>query len=291
LVNEKLLASNESFSNIVERTADGILIIDSDGIIKYCNEAARQMLNRTDEDLLDAQFGLPIMTDSSVEIGILSKTEEKGVAEMRVMETNWAGSTAMLVSIRDVTETVRLREELHKFAYIDELTGLNNRRGFVMLANQLLLLSNRSVFTQVKRPMMLMFADLDYLKRINDDFGHEKGDLVLQDVADVLRKTFRLSDIIARLGGDEFAVLAIDADNDEPQLRKRLQTNVDLVNEKNTCQYTLSLSVGFAWHDPATPCTVNELLRIADNNMYFDKFMKHSLLNNENLNLDNQLNE
>jgi diguanylate cyclase (GGDEF)-like protein len=106
-------------------------------------------------------------------------------------------------SLRTVTRqteslTVRLRQE----AVVDDLTGLLNRRGWRYSAPRELSRSSRS-----GTPVTLVMFDLDGLKRINDQEGHDRGDRVLQDIADGLRETFRAGDIVARLGGDEFVAL------------------------------------------------------------------------------------
>ena len=91
---------------------------------------------------------------------------------------------------------------LRELALVDELTGLHNRRGFLLLAEKQLQIARRT-----GRPDLLLFVDLDGMKRINDEFGHEAGDAALRRTAAVLHAAFRTSDIIARLGGDEFVVL------------------------------------------------------------------------------------
>jgi two-component system, cell cycle response regulator len=276
LVNDKLEASIESFSNIVEKTRDGIIVINGDGRIKYYNEAAKLMLNRGEEELLEAPCGFPISVNATIEIDILSNAKEEGVAELRCMETNWNGSPAMLVSMRDVTENIRLREELRNLAYYDELTAVYNRRAFFALANQQIKISDRSGDGENEKPMLVMFIDLDNMKHINDKFGHQEGDAVLIDTATVLRQTFRESDIIARTGGDEFAVMAIQG-GEEGALRERLQRNVERLNREKAGPYILSLSTGVARYDPVNPCTLDDLLAKADENMYAEKLSKHAL--------------
>ena len=92
--------------------------------------------------------------------------------------------------------------KMRELALKDILTGLYNRRGFLTFAEQLLRLSDRT-----HRGLILIYADLDNLKQINDDHGHEEGDRALVIIADVFRETFRDSDVIGRVGGDEFAIL------------------------------------------------------------------------------------
>lgn len=150
---------------------------------------------------------------------------------------------------------------------VDDLTGLYNRRGFFALADRQLKVAGRA-----KRCLILLFADFDGLKRINDIFGHPVGDRALIEVAEVLKETFRESDILARIGGDEFVVLVEGAD--EASIRvffTRLRENLETHNAGEGRRYKLALSVGLALYDPKRPCSVEELIAQADRLMYEQK--------------------
>jgi len=119
---------------------------------------------------------------------------------------------------------------------------------------------------------MLLFADFDGLKQINDTLGHPEGDRALIETADVLRETFRESDIIARIDGDEFVVLAIETDGAPAEvLTARLQENLEARNAKGDLRYKLSLSMGLARYDPERGCSIDELVAQADRAMYEQK--------------------
>ena len=161
--------------------------------------------------------------------------------------------------------------ELRAMSLVDELTGLHNRRGFLFLAQQHVKIANRT-----KRGMLLLFADLDDMKQINDRLGHQQGDLALIDTATILKEIFREVDIIARIGGDEFAILAMEAAKDSADiLRTRLQENFDACNAKGDRRYKLAISVGMSRYDPYTPCSIDELMARADASMYEQKQGKH----------------
>ena len=160
--------------------------------------------------------------------------------------------------------------ELRNQALVDELTGLYNRRGFMLLAQQQLKLADRT-----KMGMLLLFADLDNLKWINDTLGHRKGDLALIETARILKETFREPDIIARIGGDEFGVLAIEGRKGSAEmLISRLQERLDTHNAKRKHRYKLSLSMGIERYDPECPCSIDELLAMADSLMYEQKWKR-----------------
>jgi two-component system cell cycle response regulator len=168
---------------------------------------------------------------------------------------------------RDMTERVKKEEQLRSMSFTDSLTHLYNRRGFLNLAEHLLKSAER-----LHTKLLLAYIDLDNIKSINDTFGHEQGDSVLIDTADILRNTFRKSDIICRIGGDEFAVLATKFDESYPQnIIDRLQYYIDAQNYKRKKKYKISMSMGFAFYDPQTPCSLDVLMAKADQSMYEQK--------------------
>ncbi len=164
----------------------------------------------------------------------------------------------------------RLLAQLRATSHVDELTGLYNRRGFLLLAKQQVKIADRT-----KRGMLLLFADLDGMKRINDSLGHQEGDQALIDTANTFKETFREADIIGRIGGDEFAIIALETRKDIAQiLIARLQENLNAHNAKGDRRHTLSISLGTARYDPESPCSIDELLAMADNSMYEQKQAK-----------------
>ena len=94
---------------------------------------------------------------------------------------------------------VRAQEDLRTLTLVDEITGLYTRRGFLALVEQKFKIAGR-----LNRGVLLLLGDLDGLRGINDTLGYEEGDRALIEAANILKETFRESDIIARIGGDEF---------------------------------------------------------------------------------------
>ena len=173
----------------------------------------------------------------------------------------------LVIVSRDITERKLQEERLKDLAILDELTGLYNRRGFMALANQHLKQAKRN-----KRRALVIFADLNGLKRINDAHGHADGDRALIATADIFNRTFRDSDVVARVGGDEFAILAIEADEHHlDTIRLRLQQALDVVNRRNLHPFELSVSIGVVSYDPEQHSTVEELMASADREMYMHK--------------------
>jgi two-component system cell cycle response regulator len=167
----------------------------------------------------------------------------------------------------DITERKRMEETLKSLSLIDDLTGLYNRRGFFALAEQGLKTAQR-MGTEV----LVFFADLDGMKRINDTFGHQEGDQALIDISHILKETFRESDIIARIGGDEFVILAMNnIENSAEILTNRLEKVLSDHDLQRKHPYKLSMSLGIVNFNPQSPCSLDDLLAQADKMMYENK--------------------
>ena len=118
----------------------------------------------------------------------------------------------------------------------------------------------------------MVYADLDGLKGINDSFGHKEGDRALVKAAELLKETFRSSDVLGRLGGDEFTILAaVDPDGGREKLLMRLQEKFDNYNALRVSPYDLSISVGVAQLDPEGSESMEDLMAAADAAMYENK--------------------
>lgn len=170
----------------------------------------------------------------------------------------------------ELIERKKAEDKIRQMSLTDELTGINNRRGFLTLAHQEFEIAKR-----IKQEVLFLFADIDGLKWINDNLGHEKGDAAIIDAANILKNTFRASDIFARMGGDEFTVFALKTPKSDAELLvKRLEKNIDAHNKKEDRPYRLSLSVGIVSYDSADRRSVSELLSHADNLMYEQKRTK-----------------
>jgi two-component system, cell cycle response regulator len=180
-------------------------------------------------------------------------------------------SSILKRSMRYAIERQRLQAELHRLALTDELTGLYNRRAFIALADQQLKLARRT-----HTDLFLLFADVDGLKEINDTLGHREGDRALIEIASILRQSARESDIIARMGGDEFVILGAQGTGaGMSSLSGRIQTNLKAYNVRMDASYRLGISLGMASLDPDRPCTIDQLVDLADSLMYQQKRDNH----------------
>jgi len=219
------------------------------------------------------------------EDGVASTREARAALRLRpyFWQTTWfaLGMAAAALALAFGAHRLRVRmaeravreEMLRDLSLHDDLTGLYNRRGLLTLAEQLVREAERS-----RRGFDVVFADLDGLKRINDTLGHPDGDRAIRDAAEIIRASFRDSDVVARLGGDEFAVLVRndpvaggDAAAAVEAASARLREAVARHNATAGRPCELSLSLGFSGYDPAAPQPIESLLGAADQQMYAHK--------------------
>jgi diguanylate cyclase (GGDEF)-like protein/PAS domain S-box-containing protein len=283
---EALRASEERYRELFENANDLLYTHDLEGNFTSVNHACVTLTGYTHAELLRMNIADLVASDS------LEKTrqmlEQKiqqggGATTYEVSVTAKDGrlvplevSTRLLLErgalvgvqgiARDISERKRQETALRNMSLTDPLTGVYNRRGAIALADQQLKVAQR-----LGNTMLLLYADLNHLKEINDTFGHSAGDAALVEIAQVLQETFRESDIIARMGGDEFVILAMESNGaTEETLRQRLLERLDLRN-RSADVYPLSVSMGIARFDPFNARSFEELVREADQRMYSEK--------------------
>lgn len=177
----------------------------------------------------------------------------------------------ILQNVRDLNgelkEAIQLVEQL---ATVDELTGLHNRRGFLTLAEQQIKYLRRE-----KLSFVILFADMDGLKKINDTWGHKEGDLAIKMLAKSLKLSLRESDIIARLGGDEFVALLTLSDNQTFEvIRERINLTCEKINKEWDPSWVLTVSIGHYRASIDSEIGIDEMLEKADAELYEQKRMK-----------------
>ncbi|HET6595825.1 MAG TPA: diguanylate cyclase [Anaerolineales bacterium] len=169
-----------------------------------------------------------------------------------------------------VSELEKANDRLRNLSLTDALTGLNNRRGFMILATGLLKFARRASYS-----VCLLYIDLDSLKYINDSFGHAAGDAAILQFSRLMTDTFRDSDVIGRLGGDEFVAMIADAtESDLASVQSQLQNNVDNYNRRSDPRQALAFSLGVIRVEPQSTITMEELLSEADAAMYQHKISR-----------------
>jgi diguanylate cyclase (GGDEF)-like protein len=159
-------------------------------------------------------------------------------------------------AVRYATQLNRMQTALRSLSFMDNLTSLYNRRGFVTLAEPHVRLAQR-----VKGRFLVVSVDVSGLARINGAASYDAGDTVLRDVAQLLRQTFRDSDILARLEGGAFMAFAVDASEEKAAIiTERLQRQVAGYNQQTIRAYTLALNVGVAAYHHVTGGAIEDLM-------------------------------
>jgi len=180
-----------------------------------------------------------------------------------------AGFNSLLKKLTDQEQALRQSKE--RLAYLslhDSLTGLPNRAMLEDRLHQALLRADRN-----GQQLALLFCDLDGFKPINDHYGHDTGDLVLQMVAERLLVERRKTDTVARLGGDEFVILLPDLDDARTVATAAAETYVAALAQPFDCgerTLNLGISIGIALY-PQAGCAGDHLLTLADTAMYAAK--------------------
>ena len=190
------------------------------------------------------------------------------VAPDSVRESRQRLATTVATQVALSLASLRLRETLRDQSIRDPLTGLFNRRFMQESLDRELQRAHRK-----KRPLAIVFLDLDHFKRFNDAFGHDAGDLILRAMAELFRRHFRSDDVICRFGGEEFAIILPEASAKDAAKRAqalRSEAKKLAVRHQGQILDSVTLSVGVAAF-PDHGSTSEEILRIADQCLYQSK--------------------
>ena len=269
----------------MKASMDGMAIIDHHGACIYLNDAYAKTFGYTNpERLIGASWEMFYFEDELKRLKekIMPAVWRDGSWRGEAMGLKLSGSTfpleisissvdggGLVHVVHDITERKKLEETLRNSSLKDDLTGLFNRRGLLKQAAPYFDFARRQ-----KETLLLLFIDLDGMKRINDEFGHNEGDNALINTAAILNRSFRSSDIIARLGGDEFTVLVTDLHASKEDAIARLNENLKAYNASETRGHKLAFSIGVATLEPERMTCFEELLEQADQAMYEQKRMK-----------------
>lgn len=292
---DELAESEEHYRLLSEHGSDLVRLVGFDGKVRYVSPSVQHLLGYTVQEYMalnplelrhpddlattDERWGELQRGESSHGQWTYRLRHKSG--QFRWFDVRWVARrdaqgnpSELQLSGRDVTERIEAEamlssyaKQLKGLALRDELTGLYNRRGFLEVAGQA-----HSVALRDGRPAALVFVDLNGMKRINDELGHDEGDVALVDTADVLQLALRESDVLGRLGGDEFVVFALDFTAlDLDSLRQRLRQLADERVAASARPFRLSMSVGGAYLPVGATTSVSDLLEQADEAMYAQK--------------------
>lgn len=290
-ISKALAESEEHFRNAFDYAAIGMALVSPEGNWLRVNRSLCEIVGYSESELLASDFqAITNREDLGSDLAeiyrmlageILTCQLEKRYIH-KLGHDVWVSSSASLVrdaqgrplhfifQIQDITERKRAEAAIQTLSLADELTGLYNRRGFLAFCRQQFNSLNRT-----NKGVVIVYADLDGLKRINDSFGHKEGDRALIKTAELLKETFRSSDVLGRLGGDEFTVLAsVEPDGGIEKLILRLEEKFENYNAQEVAPYKLSISIGVSQLNSDGMQSLEDLMTSADLAMYENKRRK-----------------
>lgn len=269
---DKLQESEDIFRVVFNSVQSAVILIDNEDTVRFFNPAAERIFGYASGEILgkklhqlvvvdemqrSAQEGLhefwqtgqgPII-DKSRELIARKKDGRIFPAEVFVARVKKDDAYWAVGAVLDITDRKVKEEKLVMLATMDGLTGVFNRRHFLLLAEQEVARSKR-----YNKELFFLMFDLDHFKEINDTFGHEAGDRVLQDFAEICTAGLRRADIFGRMGGEEFAALVVEAEAEEAlAVAERIRKNfakTSIAREETEIQ--LSVSIGISRLDPET---------------------------------------
>jgi diguanylate cyclase (GGDEF)-like protein/PAS domain S-box-containing protein len=275
------------FRSLVTRSTDLVLVVGAGGC-RYASDSVADMVGKPAEAVLGAAFLDYVHPDDRAAVESAGVDADLRELVFRVVNRfgEWRHVEARVSDLRDdrhvrgvvlngrdVTERIRLEEELTRRAFHDDLTELANRALFRERLDRALVRSDRS-----RESFAVLLVDLDDFKQVNDSLGHDVGDQLLRVVADRFGAGAREGDTLARLGGDEFALLAEEVEEQlAVRLGHRLLQSLERPFSVAGRELTLTGSVGVVVH-PGGPGSSDELMRHADVAMYAAKEAGHGRL-------------
>ncbi len=290
-ISKALVESEEHFRNAFDYAAIGMALVSPEGNWLRVNRSLCEIVGYSEAELLVSDFQTithreDLGSDLAEIYRMLAGETLTCQLEKRYIHKLghdvWVLSSASLVrdtqsrplhfifQIQDITERKRAEAAIQTLSLADELTGLYNRRGFLAFCKQ-----QFSTLNRTNRGIVIVYADFDGLKKINDSFGHKEGDRALVKTAELLKETFRSSDVLGRLGGDEFTVLAsVDPDGGIEKLITRLEQKFENYNAQQIAPYTLSISIGVSPLSFDGMQSMEDLMASADLAMYENKRRK-----------------
>ena len=290
LLENTLLENEEKFRSISTYSYDAIIMMDNAGKISYWNPAAEKIFGYSVNEVMGkelhtyiapaiyydafkkafSQFCLSGKGDKVGkyrELTAMRKGGEEFQVELGLNAVQLNGKWHAVGVIRDITERKQAEEKLHYLAHYDALTGLPNRLLFADRLHQVISAAKRN-----KTKVALMYLDLDKFKPVNDDLGHDVGDLLLKEVAERMRKCMRESDTVSRIGGDEFVILLPEVNTEQHALlvANNILNSLNKPFELAGHVIHISSSIGVAIY-PDHASDENNFIKNADAAMYLAK--------------------
>ncbi len=268
---------------VLDNVAEGIITVDENGLVQSFNPAAEQIFGFSASEVIGRRFRTLIaepishlfaqtpVGPANCEAALVPRRETVGyrrdgkrvALDLAMSKVSIDAQRLSIVSVRDITERKRWEDILRYQALHDSLTNLPNR---LLLHDRLQV--SITMGSQVNKPFALLLLDLDHFKEVNDTFGHQNGDSLLQEAASRLVGVLRPTDTIARLGGDEFGVILPNTDEvTAVAVASRILRAQEKPFTIERLRLHLGASIGIALF-PEHGTTADTLLRYADVAMY-----------------------
>ncbi len=266
-VMEALRESERKFRTVLTGALDAIVMIDGHGKVTFWNKAAERIFQYSENEMLGEnphdvimpsvfykdhkkayshfqETGKGGIIDKTIELSALKKNGEEFPIELSLSAVQIKEQWCAIAVIRDISERKQMEAELTRLATTDPLTGVDNRRSFMEKADHEIRRAQRYGVT-----LAMILMDIDFFKKINDQYGHQAGDIVLQKMAQAVKSALRDSDIFGRIGGEEFAIILIETEQ-QTALRtaERLRSLIETLNintVKEAVQITVSIGLTF----------------------------------------------
>ncbi|MDR3590876.1 MAG: diguanylate cyclase [Negativicutes bacterium] len=279
----RLMAEAAPFPMVVAKTADHAIV--------YMNPRAMELFGFSREGVMGSNI-LDYYLRPEQRLAIITEVQQHGRtldrevklrdaqgkpfwALLSAAQVDWFGEEVTMTAINEITDRKRMEEELTRLATVDYLTGLWNRRYFMELGS---LEHERHV--RYKRPLSIIIFDLDHFKKVNDTFGHQTGDRVLDGTAKTVLAELRLVDVAGRYGGEEFAVILPETACGEAvkvaeRLRQAIAAHRYSVKDSGELSVTASFGICQAVDSDRS---FEDIITRADNALYKAKAMGRNQL-------------
>ncbi|MDE2342440.1 MAG: diguanylate cyclase [Betaproteobacteria bacterium] len=294
LLRQAIFDSERRLRELAQTLAEGVYVLDEQGLITYINPEAKRLLGWSPEEDLLGRNAHELFHHKRPDGTLLSESDcpvtkviRSGQAYRNEEEIFWRKNgklmpvrissspiiregkvTGSVVAFQDITARKRSQEAIHRLAYYDTLTNLPNRRLFMDRFSHALTQASR-----YHRALAVMFLDLDHFKEINDSLGHDVGDELLKAVAARLSACVRSGDTVARQGGDEFVILLaeIGTVDDATQVAEKLLSILQGPVQISGHTLQVSGSIGIAIYPEHGMADIQDLMKKADLAMYAAK--------------------
>ncbi len=287
-----LSVSDDLFRKIVTKMEDGIIALDSRGIIRYCNPSVEGLFLRPPESLVGQPLDVILppryrrnhhrhLSDfgrgpadarymgsrNSFIVGYRADGTEVNLGAT-ILRMRTENDMVFVAVLRDLTERHGYQRELEQLANTDPLSGLNNRRAFTNLATR-----HIAHCRETHAPVSIVLFDLDHFKSINDRYGHDVGDTVICEFANLLKSVTQADDLLARWGGEEFILLMPETGLVRSgAIAEMVRRNIQILEfgQPNGLSLRITVSAGVVCSTEADE-TLDNMIRRSDHALYAAK--------------------